>query len=156
MKSTTTALILTAVIIVTLLVTGCVQNAPASAGNGAGTQVSSSATAPAGQHQGPPQNAGTTAPSGSQRQYSGQGQGTGQRPLPNATVLANAAAKLGVPEPQLESALTSPSGARVNFTDVATQLGVTPQQLAEALGMSGGGQGPRNNNTRPGTPPTGQ
>ena len=154
MKSTTTALIFTAAIIVTILVTGCVHNAPATAGNGAGIQVSPSANTPMGSHQGSPQNAGS-APAGSQRQYTGQGQGMGQRPLPNATVLAGAAAKLGVPEPQLESALTSPSGQRVNFTDAATQLGVTPQQLAEALGMSGGGQGPRNS-TRPGIPPTGQ
>jgi hypothetical protein len=152
MKSTTTSLILTAVIIVTLLVTGCVQNAPASAGNGAGIQVSPPATASTGQHQGLPQNTGN-APSGAQRQYQGQGQG--QRPVPNATVLAGAAAKLGVPEQQLESALTSPSGQRINFTDAATQPGITPQQLAEALGMSGGVQGSRNS-TRPGITLTGQ
>ena len=142
MKSTKTALIFTAAIFVTLLVTGCVQNAPASAGNGAGIQVSPSITA-TGQHQGPPQNAGTAQP-GSQRQYQGSGQGQGQRPLPNATVLAGAAIKLGIPESQLETALTGPSGGRVNVTAAAQQLGVTPQQLAEALGISGGGQAPRN------------
>ena len=91
-------------------------------------------------------------PAGSQRLNQSQGQGL--RPLTNATVLAGAAAKLGIPEPQLQSALTSPSGGRVNFTDAAKQLGVTPQQLAEALGMQGGGQGPRNI-TRQGYPPPG-
>ncbi len=146
MKSTTTALIFTAAIFVTLLVTGCVQNAPASAGNGVGIQVSPSMTAETtatDQYQGSPQNAGPVPP-GSQRQYPGSGQSQRQRSVPNATVLAGAAAKLGIPQGQLETALTSPSGGRVNVTAAAQELGITPQQLAEALGISGGGQAPRN------------
>jgi len=94
MKCTTTALIFTAVIFMTLLVTGCVQNTPASVGNGAGIQVSPSATTPTGQHKGPGQNDGT-AQAGSQRQYQYQG----QRLLPNATVLAGAAIKPGISKP---------------------------------------------------------
>lgn len=152
MKGTTTALMFTAVIIVTLLVTGCVQSSPVPAGTSTGVQVSPSATAPTGQHQGfSPGN----APIGSTRQYQGQGPGQGRRPLPNDTVLAGAAAKLGLPEAQLDSALTNPSGGRVNFTEAAQQLGVTPQQLADALGMTGSGPGLRNGN-RSGTPPAGQ
>jgi hypothetical protein len=152
MKNTITVLIFIATIFVTLLASGCVQSSPAPAGINAGIQASPSATAPVGQHQGLPQNAGT-AQAGSQRQYQGQGQG--QRPSPNATVLAGAAVKLGIPEPQLESALTNPSGGRVNFTDAAQQLGVTPQQLADALGMTGEGQGLRNG-TGPRATPGGQ
>jgi hypothetical protein len=147
MKSISRVLIFTAAIFVTLLVTGCVQNSPSAAGNGAGIHVSPSLTAPTGPYQGPP-DAGI-APVGSQRQYQGQG----QRPLSNATVLAGAAEKLGVPESQLESALASPSGGRVNFTSAAQQLGVTPQQLAEALGIPAGSQGPRNGTSSRDIPP---
>jgi len=138
MKSPTTTLIFTAVFFATLLVTRGVQNTPASVGNGAGIRVSSSAATSTGQYQGPPQNNGTTQAE-SQRQYQGQG----QRPLPNATVLAGAAIKPGISEPRLESALTGLSGGRVNVTAAAQQHGVTPQQRTEALGMPGGGQGGR-------------
>jgi len=61
--------------------------------------------------------------------------------LPNASILAGAAEKLAVTEPQLEAALTCPPGSRVNFTSATQQLGVTPQHLAEALEMPAGVQG---------------
>jgi len=61
-----------------------------------------------------------------------------QRALPNITVLAQAAAKLGVSEQQLENALTKPAGVRQNLAIAAQQLNVSPQQLSGALGIPSG------------------
>ena len=81
-----------------IVVTGCVQNSHNSVNSNTGTPVTSvSASGPGQPGNGHPQTNGIPPagpPNQSQR----------QRPLPNITVLAQAAAKLGGSEQQLENA----------------------------------------------------
>ncbi len=55
--------------------------------------------------------------------------------LSNVTLLTEAAGKLGVPEQTLAQALNATPDSPVNFIGAANQLGVTPQQLMDALGF---------------------
>ena len=67
----------------------------------------------------------------------------GQGFLSNVTVLTAAAEKLGVSEQDLQNALTSSGGGRQNLTAAAQQLGITRDQLAAALGIPAGNPGMR-------------
>jgi hypothetical protein len=62
-------------------------------------------------------------------------------------VFSAAAVKLGVSEDTLRAALNTTAGGRPNLTAAAQQLGVTPAQLTDALGIpSGGFRGRSGNN----------
>jgi len=78
----------------------------------------------------------TTSPSAPPSGWNGQVPDQGMRD--NATRIAmnlsSAAAKLGVTEEQLREALGSPGQGQRNMTAVAKQLGVSEQELIAALG----------------------
>ena len=130
MRNTVKALIMTAALLLAIIVTGCVQN------NGppvdSGTGVMPPGTGPASQGQ-----PGSEHTQNGQTTPEGPGiQNPRQHGPPNATVIAQAAEKLGVSQQQLQSALTGEGGTRQNLSVAAEQLNVSPQQLAEALGFS--------------------
>jgi len=107
------------VLVAGLMAAGCVS----SSGN---TQQPASGAENNGQAMNPPAvNAGV----GAQQQFRGFGF------LSNETRISEAAAKLGVSQDALREALNSTAGGRPNLTAVANQLGVTTQQLADALGF---------------------
>ena len=146
MKDTTKALIIISALFLAIIVTGCVQNSDSAANPDTGTRGTPAVTGTAGPGQpagGHLQHNGTmgTPPAGQANQDQRS------RPVPNTTVLTQAAAKLGVSEQQLENALTSQTGVRQNLTLAAQQLNVSPQQLAEALGIPAGFQMQRGNHT---------
>jgi hypothetical protein len=72
-----------------------------------------------------------------------QHQYQGQRILSNLTALTAAAEKLGVTEQDLQNALTSSGGGPQNLTAAAQQLGVNRDKLVAALGFPAGGTGMR-------------
>lgn len=74
---------------------------------------------------------------------------TGERPAAPVIDLAAAAAKLGVTQQQLTEAMGNTQQGLPDFASIAKKLGVTETTLQEALGLS-------NNSTPPGGPsPTG-
>ena len=73
----------------------------------------------------------------------------GERPSPPAVDYAAAAVKLGVTEQQLKDALATDGQSRPDFSTAAVTLGVTEEALRDALGFQGGNQPPG------GTPPPG-
>ncbi|HVP96274.1 hypothetical protein [Methanoregula sp.] len=103
-----------------VLVAGCTQES----GSSAPAATDNQQVTPAGTY------AGNASYGG--HQFSGQGF------LTNETLMSSAAAQLGVPEQDLKNALTPTNGQRVNFTDAANQLGVTPDQLRAAFGFPAG------------------
>jgi len=132
MRDTVKALIVTAALLLAIVVTGCVQNNGIPADSGAGTGVMPPETSPAS-----PGQPGTGHIQNGQTTDSGPGiQNPRQHGQPNATVLAQAAAKLGISRQELENALTGQAGTRQNLSVAAEQLNVSPQQLAEALGFA--------------------
>jgi hypothetical protein len=100
------------------------------------------------------------APSGTRQPQSGisgngtnpqppSGNVTGERPAGQTMDMAAAAAKLGVTEQQLTDAMGNTQQGMPDFASVAQTLGCTETALREALGFS-------NNGTMPqGTPPAG-
>jgi len=134
MRDTTKALIVTGALLLAIVVTGCVQNTETSVGSGTGPGVMPPVTGQATPGQRDPghmQN-NQAIPAGPENQS------PRQHGLPNTTVLAQAAEKLGVSEQQLENALAGQAGTRQNLSVSAQQLNVSPQQLAEALGFPPG------------------
>jgi hypothetical protein len=134
MKSFTTSIIMLLAVTLVLagvLVAGCTQSNDTSAASANSQQAASAGT-------------GSSPSSGNGGSYAGNGsygghQFSGQGFLSNTTLLNAAAAQLGVSEQDLQNALTPASGQRINFTDAANQLGVTPDQLRSALGFPAGG-----------------
>jgi len=95
---------------------------------------------------------------------SGQYQGRGQGGFLNESRLSAAATKLGVSEDALKTALNitaTGTNGRPDFSSAALQLGITQQQLTDALGFPSGAT-PGGNHTRgnwtgtPGQGPGGQ
>jgi len=121
-RFTLSAMMLLAVSLVLagVLVAGCTQDTGSAPAAAAGSQQASPT--------------GTYAGNGSygSHQFSGS-----PNFLSNETLMSSAAAQLGVPEQNLKDALTPTNGQRINFTDAANQLGVTPDQLRAALFPAG-------------------
>jgi|WetSurMetagenome_2_1015567.scaffolds.fasta_scaffold310370_1 hypothetical protein len=159
----------TALLVAVVVIAGCTQDTGSASGSSAGTttgtgqqaapgsSAAGSSQDTSGSQQGGSQGTGTHGSQASgysgnaSRQYS-----AGQNFLNNETQLAAVATKLGVSEQDLKNALTPASGQRVNFTDAAAHLGVTPDQLRDAFGFPAGGAF-RGNRTAPaGTPAAGQ
>lgn len=78
-----------------------------------------------------------------------QGSVPGDRPSASALDLAAAAAKLGVTEQQLSDALGDTGQGPLDLATAAQKLGVSEESLREALGMPEGGPPPG------GSPPSG-
>ena len=168
MKKTSIIAILAAAILVAAIITaGCTQEAGSSSGSSgtsqqyspASTETSpptanggSQSNGPAGGQQYPPPGTENVPPSGNNGSGGGDSAGrqsSGEDFLTNQTLLATAAGKLGVSETDLQNALSTTNG-RLNFTAAAQQLGVTVQQLMDALGISASGfHGGRDNSTVP-------
>jgi len=152
MKSFTVSIIMLLAVVLVLagvLVAGCTQSSD------------STSTAAANGQQAAP--AGTSPGSGGSNGSSYAGSGnygnhmySGQSFLTNTTLLNAAAAQLGVSEQALQNALTPASGQRINFTDAANQLNVTPAQLRAALGFQAGTFHHGNQSMAMMTPATGQ
>ena len=137
------ALAAAAIFVAGIMTAGCIQDTgssspatsdqgPAGAGN----------TPPAGDGMGSGNAYGTPYGNGSYAGHSGAGGNhtfRGQGFASNTTLLNAAAAKLGVSTTDLQAALNGTPGSRPNLTDAAQQLGVTPQQLMDALGFPAGG-----------------
>ena len=66
----------------------------------------------------------------------------GERQPARAMDLATAAVKLGVTEQQLRNALGDPSQGRPDIATAAEQLGISEESLREALGLPEGGHSP--------------
>ena len=134
MRDTAKALIVVSALFLAIVVTGCVQNNDNSVDSGTGTGVMppGSGTAASGQPDpGHMQNNQTiTAGPGNQNPR--------QHGLPNATILAQAAEKLGVSQQQVESVLTGQAGARQNLSVAAQQAKCIAAAVAEALGIPPG------------------
>ncbi len=158
MKKLTIALALPALLIVLIVMTGCVQNSGSSPGQDNLLATPSSPPivtgSPTSSISGQPSPGAASVQKmvngspGTNGQVVGSGPGTirstgnGQAFLSflsNKTLLTEAAGKLGVSEQDLENALNANaiSNGPVNFNAAATQLGVTTQQLVEALGLAG-------------------
>ncbi|WP_067048894.1 hypothetical protein [Methanofollis ethanolicus] len=73
--------------------------------------------------------------------------------MPGGPDLASAAATLGVTEEELQEALGTGEGGRIDFEAAASRLGVTVEDLREALGNPQGGGTPPNGTAPDGTPP---
>lgn len=82
-----------------------------------------------------------------------QGVTPGERPPAPAIDYAAAAAKLGVTEQQLRDALGEMGQKPPDLAAAAAQLGVSEESLREALGLPEGGPPP--GGTPPGSPPSG-
>jgi len=63
--------------------------------------------------------------------------GERHHPVMNATVLAEAAAKLGVTQQQMEEAMNVTAGGPPDLSAAAENLGVTREELIEALSSPG-------------------
>jgi len=142
MKNTqVTILFLSLVLIGGLVTAGCVQGSS----DNAGSALSPTDTGQA------PASAGPGTDTQASAMPTGQGSGTHQFHggfLSNATLINSAAAKLDVSSDALAAALNS-TGGRPNLTAAAQQLGVTQQQLTDALGFPAGGFHGRNSTSAP-------
>jgi len=123
------ALMLTLILAGGVIVAGCTQGS--SSNGGQPPTVADNGAQPANQP-------GSSYGNGSGHQNHGQGF------LSNATLISEAAAKLGVSDEALRTALNSTAGGRWNMTAAAQQLGVAEQQLTDALGIPAGGFHGRN------------
>ncbi|WP_292370904.1 hypothetical protein [Methanoregula sp. UBA64] len=158
----------TALLVAVVIIAGCTQDSGSASGSSAGTTAGTSQqAAPGSTDTGTSQDtSGSQSVShgvgtlGSQTSgYSGNASrqySAGQNFLTNETRLSAAATKLGVSEQDLKNALTPANGQRVNFTDAAAQMGVTPDQLRDAFGFPAGGAYHGNRTAPAGTPATGQ
>lgn len=123
-KNSIIAILAAAILIAGIFTAGCTQTA--------GSSVSSTATNQQSSASNSPQYTPSNTPSSGSRQFSGQSF------LTNETLLVAAAGKLGVAEQDLKNALNNTKNAtsgRPDFAATAQQLGVTSQQLTDALGM---------------------
>ena len=150
MRNALQILVISSAIIMAVLITGCVQTSENPTPAVAGSQVSPAGTSTpmAGSQSGSPNqqmNTNRTPPSGVSpgSPPAAPSGDRGDRHMLNATVLAGAAAKLGVTQQQLEVALNSTAGGPPNMTAVAEKLGVTQEKLMDALGFPQGSQMPR-------------
>jgi len=119
-----------------VLVAGCTQNSgstPAAAANSPPSASAGTGSSPSSGNGG--SYGGSYAGNGS---YGNHQFGGSPNFLTNETLLSAAAAQLGVSEDALKTALTPQNGQRINFTDAANQLNVTPAQLRAALGFQAG------------------
>ena len=117
-----------------VLVAGCTQDSGSTTSAAANSQQAAPA-AGSGPSSGNGSYGGSYAGNGS---YVNHQFGGSPNFLTNDTLMSAAAAQLGVSEQALQNALTPQSGQRINFTDAANQLNVTPAQLRAALGFQAG------------------
>jgi hypothetical protein len=129
LPNTILTLLAAAILVVGIITAGCTEDAASGAGS---SEISPQYTATSGE------TSPTAGDSGSQSSAGGSRQFTGQSFLTNETLLAAAAGKLSVSEQDLQNVLNSTKNAtsgRPNLTAAAQQLGVTQQQLTDALGI---------------------
>jgi hypothetical protein len=149
-KTIVIILIISFVLAVGLFAAGCVQSSGTDSGQPSANQPQAGdrEVVPAGEEN----TAQNTNPTGDITGTGSQRQPRGPGFLTNASRISAAAAKLGVSEDLLRTALNASAGGRSDLNGTAQKLGVTQAQLADALGIPAGGfSGRTRNNVTPST-----